>query len=271
MYEAFLSTGSHRSADSRYLLRLETLDATSYWLNSALLFNTVWLIYAGDRLLDCRRLDFSRPVPQRHRFVNRYAKPLWASWCVVLIATIGLSTLCSRVTLMAGGALLVVVGGYMVAAHGRRSVQRLLPKEFIVGSIFAVGCGMSVLLNRLSSEAMLTITMLAGLFTINCLCLARAEQASDRQQAIGSAIGLLPKLGDFLVALAIIQVLVDAWLLHVLVLPPIAAVPMMCSGIALVGVAWQIDRDVRHRGWSTRGPLADWALLSPWLIVVAIP
>ncbi|QDS90168.1 hypothetical protein EC9_43740 [Rosistilla ulvae] len=230
----------------------------------AVLFITVWLIYMADRLLDCRRLDFSRDVPGRHRFANRYSRILWPIWFGMLAIDSSLALrMLDRQLLFAGAGLMGIVLLYCLAVHGSRWLQGGVPKEFVVGTVFAAGVSLPIAVAEFSLPLALTTCMMAALFSLNCLCVAKVQRGSDRQQKIGSAILMFPRLASRLPLisglLSILAIALGCWGL----IPAAIAAATALSAAGLLGIAWIIDRE---RSWidaASCGPLADYVLLAP--------
>ncbi|WP_442507353.1 hypothetical protein SH528x_006267 [Novipirellula sp. SH528] len=256
MIFAYLNPAAHKHVDS-------SLAST------VVLFLTVWLIYMADRLMDCWRMDFSHRVSMRHRFANRWSTVLWPFWCVVLISCglIAISNL-PRELLAAGSILLGFVFVYSGAVHYCQTVQSCLPKEFIVGSLFAVGVSLPVLISRVTVSAVTSVGLLAALFVLNCLCVAKAQRPSDRQQGVGSAILMYPFLATRLPWLAGLLAAISMGLGASGWIPASIAVTTSLSGIMLILVARMMD----HESWgisaSQWGQLADYALLTPFIVMV---
>jgi hypothetical protein len=255
------------------------------------LFLAVWLVYMGDRLLDCNRLDFRGDVPRRHRFVRRHSAWLWPVWWIVLAATAGLALTCIGPRMLAAGA--AVLGGvllYCVAVHGSTRYRRRLPKEFIVGTIFSAGVCLEAIVHFPSREILVTFVMLAGLFSLNCCCFALLQQSSDQQQGIGSAVIRFPWLPRTLPWLAVAHATVSASLGITESIPMATAMAMGICGLGLAFIAAVATRGVRVGGWagdgaegedgdragvpdgvpSLLGPLADFLLLSPLLMMAVV-
>ncbi|TWU26927.1 hypothetical protein Pla52o_07830 [Novipirellula galeiformis] len=233
---------------------------------AVVLFITVWLIYMADRLMDCRRMDFSQKAPLRHRFAKRWSKLLWPLWGAMLI-TGGLVAILyvHRELLAAGAILLVFVLAYSGAVHFCQSLRNALPKEFIVGSLFAIGVSLPVLTSHLTLSLVIAIGVLAALFVLNCLCVAKAQRASDRQQGIGSAILMYPGLATRLPWFASMLAAASAGLGAGGWIPVSIATTTSLSSMMLIPIAWSMDHETGGMTASQWGQLADYALLSPFL------
>ncbi len=132
----------------------------------------VWILYAADRLSDAR-LNLA-PLEERHRFHARHRLAFTLAICFAVPILAALlfwmpSTLRSAWLLLA-----VPMMGYVAAVH---AVRLRVPKEAMVGLFFAAAVAMPCLVQQ-HSFALLTIaTMFGGLCWLNCVLIARSEQA----------------------------------------------------------------------------------------------
>lgn len=236
--------------------------------NLLVLFLTVWLIYTADRLLDGWRLDFSRNVPLRHHFAAKHSRLLWPIWFAVLAITTALSITCLAPEVLGWGVgLMIVVSMYCCVVHGCGWLRRAVPKEWIVGTVFATGVSLPAFCDNASIPLVLSVALLAGLFVLNCLCVAKVQELSDRQQGIGSAVQMfpwvasrLPQLGTGLSATAIALGASG-------VIPVAIASSVTLSALGLTWIAWRIDKQRGFAEVDRLGGLADYALLSPWIVL----
>lgn len=246
----------------------QTLTAPMFTASTVVLFMSVWLIYTADRLLDCRRMDFDRKASRRHRFAKRWSPIMWPLWGAVLMlgGLIALTHL-HRELLFAGSILLIFVTLYAAAVH---YLQRGIPKEFIVGTLFAIGVSLPVMTSRLTFSLVITIGALAALFVLNCLCVAKAQRASDRQQGIGSAILMFPHLSARLPWLAGMLATASAVLGVSGWTPMSIAATISLSSILLIPIAVSIDDQIGGLTASQWGELADYALLLPFMVMAIV-
>ena len=114
----------------------------------------------------------------------------------------------------------------------------------------------------------ISVGLLAALFVLNCLCVAKAQRPSDRQQGIGSAILMYPVLATRLPWLAGLLAAMSTGLGGSGWIPTSIAVATSLSGMVLILIAWMMD----HESWGISatqcGRLADYALLSPLIVMV---
>lgn len=234
----------------------------------AVLFLTVWLIYAGDRLLDVRRLDFGGEVAERHRFVGRWAAVLWPLWWMLLAVDLVVAITGLEPAIWGpGAALFACVAAYTIVVHGPLPWRRRVPKELIVGAVFAVGTCLPVIARRCDSRLVWTIAMLVGLFVLNCLCVAAAQQRADQRQEIPSAIAMFPIFKRWLQPAAVLLALASLGLVLRMAVPAGLGVSVAVSacGLAVIGhgIA-HADSEAGRGRWSY---WADPVLLSPVLVM----
>jgi hypothetical protein len=148
------------------------------WSVTVLLALVVWLIYVADRVLDALKAPAQGAEATRHLFYRRH---LWAfvfplSAAFLLAAWMALTQLDSG-TFRDGLIILLAVGVYLLAVHLVSPGHEWLPKEMLVGVLFALGTGFPVWGHMAQN-----IVMLAGpylLFTalcwLNCAAIEHEE------------------------------------------------------------------------------------------------
>ena len=106
----------------------------------------VWLIYLGDRVLDGWRMHETDELRQRHIFCTRHRAILIAAAAVALFGGAWLARDALSISeAKAGLRMCGCVGIYMICVHaGGETVERLLPKEIVVGLIFAAGTALPI-------------------------------------------------------------------------------------------------------------------------------
>ena len=105
-----------------------------------LLALVVWLIYVADRVLDALKVPAQGEEATRHVF---YRQHLWAflfplGGGLVLATWMSLTQLDAR-TFLDGLVILLAVGSYLLAVHLVAPEREWLPKEMLVGVLFALG------------------------------------------------------------------------------------------------------------------------------------
>ena len=159
----------------------------------AAMFLAVWLLYAGDRLLDTRHLH----SPERHQLPEFEARHLFhflhrrLFLAIMPVAGLGIATLLPNLlpkTLhlyLLEGALLL---GWFLIVHTARS---RLPKEVVVGLYFAAATFTPTLVRRPPVPVALLgdAALFAGLCTLNCLFIHawQADLLSALRPLIGTA------------------------------------------------------------------------------------
>lgn len=166
-----------------------TIGFCGRWATSAeaiALGGSVWLIYVADRLLDARRLDLTVPHSRRHRFHHDHCVPLTIAWAMVLVAVaaVALSGL-DAATIRCGIVVAAAALLYGAGVHFSPAIE--LPKEMLVGVIFAGGVSLIIWVSDPSWSAASATVSASILFVVNCHIVSSAEQSIDRHQPFGSA------------------------------------------------------------------------------------
>ena len=145
----------------------------------------VWLIYVADRLLDSRRLDLSKPHSSRHRFHHDHRFGLTLAWVIGLIgvSTVALTGL-NESLLRLGVGVCVSVLVYGAGVHFVDAPR--LPKETLVGCIFAVGVSLVAWTEMPSASLAMSTGLAACIFVANCHIVATTESFLDHAQSFRS-------------------------------------------------------------------------------------
>ncbi len=153
-----------------------------------LLALVVWLIYVADRVLDTLKVPAQGAEPTRHLFYRRY---LWAfllpfTAVFLLAAWISLTRLDQR-TFRYGTGVLLAVGVYFLAVHLLSPGREWLPKEMLVGVLFALGTCFPVLENtNLAALAWLApYLVFTALCWMNCAAIEYEEWKRLRHRQSG--------------------------------------------------------------------------------------
>jgi len=154
-----------------------------------LLAMVVWLIYVADRVLDTLKVPAGGAEPVRHIFYRRH---LWAfllpfSAVFLLAAWMSLTKLEAR-TFRNGIAILLAVGVYFLITHLLSPGRERLPKEMLVGVLFALGTCFPVWEHVSSGVAVMLAPFV--IFTIlcwlNCVAIEYEEWVRLRHRQFGS-------------------------------------------------------------------------------------
>ncbi|HKT12103.1 MAG TPA: hypothetical protein VJW77_09805 [Terriglobia bacterium] len=153
-----------------------------------LLAVVVWLIYVADRLLDVVKAPAQDAEATRHTFYRRrmwaFLFPLGAG--LVLAAWMSLTKLDAK-TFYGGLVILLAVGVYMLAVHLVSPRREWLPKELLVGVLFALGTSFPVWVHMSYDFAELVGPFL--LFTVlcwmNCAAIEYQEWTRLRSRRFG--------------------------------------------------------------------------------------
>jgi hypothetical protein len=146
--------------------RLHVVDGT-------ILFLAVWLIYIGDRLLDGWTAKNRAVLRERHRYCEGHrtilAGLLGVACIAIFLLTFGYLPSGEINAGVKLGALLIA---YMMSIHiGRARLASLLPKELVVGSLFAAGVTLPFWsrFTQFRSETFVPWLLFALLCSLNCL------------------------------------------------------------------------------------------------------
>ncbi len=172
------------------------LPAFAPWL----LALATWSVYALDRLLDARRpRETLRP---RHEFHARHARAFAAGLALAAAAFLFYFLPRMSRSVLRGDAILAAPFlAYFAAVHGRGG--RRLPKEMLVGVIFASAVAMPALARSPRPlSAAPAAALFAGLCWWNCAAIQRWEDAAYERRDLGAARGRTLELGAAALAAA---------------------------------------------------------------------
>lgn len=265
-----------RSAERRTLAPLEmwhllSLDAPSVaalwtifladavhaplpWTAPAALALAVWIFYVADRLSDAR--GPSSALEERHRFHARhrrgfliaigFAAPTLAALLIVLPAEIRTAWLL----------LVLPLCGYAVAVHW---LKLRVPKELLVGVFFAAAVAAPRILEDHTVAQCMAATAFGTLCWLNCVSIARAEQAPTGRVTGWVVVHFRNVTLGFvaltLLFIALFQQAVDAFL----------AIALAAALLHL------LDRLDAHVSPTRMRALKDAALLTPILVWPLLP
>jgi hypothetical protein len=154
------------------VLFLRCLGAPVEWAPAVLLFFTVWLIYAADRLLDARR---GRSGLARHEFYRRHFVAMAAVCGLVLAALVGLVISGAADPLLTRGfGVLAAVLLYLACVHGR-AANRIGLKEASVAVLFALGTSLPAWNSIRSASDVATVVLFSALCWLNCIAIEQWE------------------------------------------------------------------------------------------------
>ncbi len=135
----------------------------------------VWCIYVSDRLFDGCRPTNQKALHERHLFCAEHRPVLTRLVVLAAVAVLWVTAdFLSPVEVRAGMKLAAIVGAYMTSIHaGRGSMARFVPKEVIVGILFAAGTTLPVWsrLSEFSWDVCVTFGLFAVLCSLNCLAI----------------------------------------------------------------------------------------------------
>lgn len=241
------------------------------WIHYLMLANSVWLVYAGDRLVDGFRIRAGSAVSPRRRFAVKRRKTLFIllTLSVVINTVLTLFVLNSR-EIAYGIGLLAVVLVYLILAHVPDRFGRRVPlKEFLVALLFTAGTLLFPAAALPSVSALvLPATAMFLVFLANCILISYWEIERDREEGLSSIALRFPDLADTLPAA--LGILAAGSLLIALVINTVEVQPLLLSVslgafflLLLHLLRNQIDLDACRT-------LADLALLSPLIIIMFV-
>jgi hypothetical protein len=186
----------------------------------------VWMLYAGDRLMDARLLDINptqnNGLEARHYFHRRHRTGFLIG---ILLCSIALGTFLPHLDAAAIRLYLILgalVAGYFILIHAassdtaQRKVAHRLPKEIAVGLCFAAATFIPSVARRPELRvALLPVALLfATLCSLNCLFIYAWEHDDQRIDASAHtitrfALANLPGLTGLLIFCSMALVLVD--------------------------------------------------------------
>ncbi len=172
----------------------------------------VWMLYAGDRLMDARLLDINpagyEGLEARHYFHHRHRTAFLAG---IVLCSVALAALLPHVDAAAIRLYLILgglVGGYFILIHAtgggaraQRKVAHRMPKEIAVGLCFAAATFIPTVARRpgLRLPLLPMAFLFATLCCLNCLFIyawEHEDRRSDRpaHTITRAALGKLPAL-----------------------------------------------------------------------------
>ena len=227
------------------------------------LFFAVWGIYLFDRVFDSFRFPLIEETPRRHAFAKEHRSVLFALSGIALVAA-GIFIL-PHVTLdiikaaLFPGILCFLY--FVIFRFIKRSGETPFPaKELVIGFCFASGVMVAAGTRFSAPSSFIIEGALAALFAGNCLIIGRAEHEFDRKLDAASYFGKNER-GNWIPAVLFIVSLALAMLLgfsHIL--PVVGGALAVCSFLQLACRRWA--------GTDLMQPLADGALLFPWVLLL---
>ena len=156
---------------------------------TVLLALVVWLIYVADRVLDALKTPVHGAEATRHLFYRRHLWAFLLPLCagIMLAAWMSLTQLDAR-TFRDGVIILLAVGVYLLVVHLVSPGHEWLPKEMLVGVLFALGTCFPVWEHLAKDAATLAAPYL--LFTALCWMNCAAIEHEEWKRLRGRQFGL---------------------------------------------------------------------------------
>lgn len=239
------------------------------WFHYVMLANSVWLVYAGDRVLDAIRLGPAGTVSPRRRFAWRHRPELLAFLTISVLLNTCLTLLfLSPREIAFGAGLLALVLAYLLLAQLPERFGDLLPlKEILVALLFTAGTLLfpGVAMGSINILALPAAAMFL-LFLGNCVLISYWEIDRDRSEDQSSLALKFPGLEPFI--WLFLSVLTAG--LTLTVLQPMASQTRPVLLACLLGsFALLCLHLVRDRIYlDARRTLADLVLLTPLVLIL---
>lgn len=149
------------------------------WTAPLALALAVWIFYAADRLSDAQHEASS--LEDRHRFHAQHARGFFVAIGFAVPAVLVLLVELPHTVRIAWLLLVLPLMSYAAAVHW---LKLRVPKEWMVGSFFAIAIAAPCLLNKDHVAEWLCAAAFGILCWLNCVRIARAESAAtDRATA----------------------------------------------------------------------------------------
>ena len=219
---------------------------------------SVWLIYAGDRLLDGLELNLNKKTHLSPRAICSLPGELFTLvWAITFAITSALAfSLLPREAVILGIGLCGAVGLYMLGTHLLKTLT--LSKEMLIGFVFATAASLPVWIEMASVNLLLSALLFAALACLNCLLIATWEAEIDAVQGQLSSLQAAPELTQAITPLLFCLSVINLAAGPMLPFPLVLCVSL---GALLMWVLKSCDR----LGDEARRVLADAALLTPLL------
>jgi hypothetical protein len=142
---------------------------------------SVWLAYAADRWIEGWRLRHEDVRTPRHRFYQRWRRPVAVVWVVVLVCDITVAvTRLTRTELLAGWVLTAAVATYLLSHQFLHRTRRWrLPKEICVAGLLTGGSAVFLVGAAQASAIVPPLTLFAGICFVNCALISSWERDVD--------------------------------------------------------------------------------------------
>lgn len=157
-----------------------------HWKYALILASAIWLAYMADRIFDLLSYDQSKPITQRHRFVQTNRNTILSIWGFLFVGIVVFSVFILPGEILAGGLWLVLlINLYFLLIRLARGIPFLGSiKEIITGTLFSVGVSYFplLLLPHHSSSEYMDQVLFAILCFSNVLLLSHWDHAIDKGQ-----------------------------------------------------------------------------------------
>lgn len=246
------------------LLFERSLGVPIHWPATAALAITVWVVYAGDRLMDVTLHPGTVHHSLRHQFHWDH-KHVLAGVAMAALAGLAFVTSRLRIQLFENGCLLgCFVVGYFGIIHLLPAQRRKwFPKELAVGAVFAAGtCLAAFSGGREVSTSVIPGVFFAGLCCLNCAAIEVWEWRDGGSQPSSKPHPVTLWIWQHLRALVQMSAAAAALLL---LLPGLQ--PLFAALLTSASAFYCLERSRHNLPIHTVRVLADLPLLSPVLFL----
>jgi hypothetical protein len=236
---------------------------------TVLLALVVWLIYVADRGLDALKAPAEGTEASRHVFYRRHLWAFLLPFCAVLLlaAWMSLTQLDGR-TFRDGIIIMLAVGVYFLAVHFVSPGHEWLPKEMLVGLLFALGTCFPVWEHMTQGVALLLAPYLlyTTLCWMNCAAIEFEEWRRLRHRQSGLPHPWTIWMGQHFVELSFIAAAIALCLLVTAGFGRSHWQLLTSEAVSALAFVW-----IRHKGESLSidqfRVLVDLALFTPLLFL----
>ena len=168
------------------------------WEKGAILALSIWLIYLADRISDTIGRLPEEHTTARHAFSGEHRKTVAVAVSILTTVLVVIAPRwLNRAEFETGLGLLALATGYFLGTHFwfDRPWAARVPKEAVVGSLFALGTALFILCRweRVTSALVIGVLGFAVLCFLNCALITRWEATKQDLQEPTSLLNAFPR------------------------------------------------------------------------------